>query len=141
MAGKTHAKGGIRGTKHPEVLNIFDRMADAGARRYCRSRDLPGLLALWPQELADVTTEGSLQILSKLRRALRAERRRAHAGHWSYDLNRHLALLSAYKGEIAVLGTVSAPNRNEPGAGKAARAFEAEDKAAKGSLRLPKRAR
>jgi hypothetical protein len=30
-------------------------------------------------------------------------RRRALAGHWSYDLNRHLALLSAYKSELAGL--------------------------------------
>ncbi|HAH63923.1 MAG TPA: hypothetical protein DCL72_00255 [Rhizobiales bacterium] len=41
--------------------------------------------------------------LMKLRRALRAERRRGLAGHWSYDLNRHLGLLSAYKGELARL--------------------------------------
>jgi hypothetical protein len=40
----------------------------------------------------------------KLRSALRAERRRALSGHWSYDLNRHLGLLSAYKGEMAELG-------------------------------------
>jgi hypothetical protein len=45
-----------------------------------------------------------LRVLAKLRRALRAERRRALAGHWSYDLNRHLGLLSAYKGELARLG-------------------------------------
>jgi hypothetical protein len=42
-------------------------------------------------------------VLGKLRSALRAERRRALAGHWSYDLNRHLGLLSAYKGELAGL--------------------------------------
>jgi hypothetical protein len=41
--------------------------------------------------------------LAKLRSALRAERRRALSGHWSYDLNRHLGLLSAYKGEMAWL--------------------------------------
>jgi hypothetical protein len=38
-------------------------------------------------------------VLGKLRRALRAERRRATSGHWSYDLNRHLAHVSAYKAE------------------------------------------
>jgi hypothetical protein len=42
-------------------------------------------------------------VLSKLRRALRAERRRATSGYWSYDLNRHLALVSAYKAELARL--------------------------------------
>jgi hypothetical protein len=61
-----------------------------------RARDLPRLIALWPHELADQSSEGSLLILSKLRRALRADRRRALSGHWSYD-NRHLGLMTAYK--------------------------------------------
>ena len=65
-------------------------MVEAGAGCYVRARDLPRLIALWPQELEDQTSEGSLLILSKLRRALRAERRRALAGHWSYEPNRHL---------------------------------------------------
>jgi hypothetical protein len=43
----------------------------------------------------------ALRVLAKLRRALRAERRRGIAGHWSYDLNRHLGLLGAYKGALA----------------------------------------
>jgi len=64
---------------------------------------LPKLIALWPHELDDHSKGGSLNVLAKLRRALRAERRRALAGHWSYDLNRHLGLLSAYKGELARL--------------------------------------
>lgn len=42
-------------------------------------------------------------MLGKLRRALRAERRRATSGHWSYDLNRHLAHVSAYKAELVRL--------------------------------------
>lgn len=75
-------------------------MEAAGADAYVRSRDLPRLLALWPHEIEDRTTEGGLRLLAKLHRALRAERRRGRAGHWSYDLNRHLGLLSAYKGEL-----------------------------------------
>jgi hypothetical protein len=51
----------------------------------------------------DESQEGMFRVLGKLRRALRAERRRGLAGHWSYDLNRHLGLLSAYKGELAGL--------------------------------------
>lgn len=80
---------------------IFGAMADADARHYVRGRDLPRLIALWPRELADETPEGSLIILGKLRRALRTERRRGLAGHWSYDLNRHVGLWSAYKAELA----------------------------------------
>jgi aspartate/tyrosine/aromatic aminotransferase len=82
---------------------VFGPMADAGARVYSRARDLPKLIALWPQELDDMSHAGRLRVLAKLRSALRAERRRALAGHWSYDLNRHLGLLSAYKGELAGL--------------------------------------
>jgi hypothetical protein len=79
-------------------------MAEAGAAAYTRARDLPKLIALWPHELADDSPEGCRRILLKLRRALRAERRRALSGHWSYDLNRHLGLLSGYKGEVRRLG-------------------------------------
>jgi len=34
--------------------------------------------------------------LQELAHALRVERRLAASGHWSYDLNRHIALLQAY---------------------------------------------
>lgn len=82
---------------------VFGPMVDAGATAYERGRDLPRLIALWPHELADESLAGRRRILAKLRRALRAERRRGLAAHWSYDLNRHLGLLSAYKGELAAL--------------------------------------
>jgi Family of unknown function (DUF6477) len=102
MSGKER-----RGRRAPRSAStakrIFGTMAAAGAEAYLRSRDLPRLIALWPHELDDQTPEGGLHVLAKLRRALRAERRRALSGHWSYDLNRHLGLLSAYKGELARL--------------------------------------
>ena len=82
---------------------IFGTMAAAGAVAYSRARDLPKVIALWPHELDDESVEGCRLVLGKLRRALRAERRRATSGHWSYDLNRHLALVSAYKAELARL--------------------------------------
>ena len=87
----------------PAPRPLFGTMASAGAKEYVRSRDLPGLISLWPAEIANVSTEGSLLILRKLQRALRAERRRGSEGHWSYDLNRHLGLWSAYKAEAAQL--------------------------------------
>ena len=37
--------------------------------------------------------------LARLARSLRDERKRGRAGHWSYDLNRHLALTQAYEAE------------------------------------------
>ena len=90
---------------------IFGPMAEAGAAAYLRARDLPKLIPLWPRELEDYSPEGCRHVLAKLRSALRAERRRALSGHWSYDLNRHLGLISAYKGELAALGRLEAqPN-------------------------------
>jgi len=78
-----------------------------------RERDLAKLIALWPREIEDRSTKGALHILSKLRRALRAERTRGLAGHWSYDLNRHLGLLSAFKGELAAYRAIEL-SCNEP---------------------------
>lgn len=78
---------------------LFGAISDAGAAAYCRARDLPKLLALWPHELEDESEAGRVAILRRLEKALRAERRRALAGHWAYDLNRHLALIAAYKAE------------------------------------------
>jgi DNA-binding IclR family transcriptional regulator len=96
MGAREARKGGT-------AKRIFGTMAAAGGRVYSRARDLAQLIALWPHELDDHSQAGTLRILAKLRRALRAERRRGLAGHWSYDLNRHLGLLSAYKGELARL--------------------------------------
>jgi hypothetical protein len=94
-----------RGARQRSIAKrMFGPMVAAGAAAYSRARDLPKLIALWPHELDDHSHGGSRNVLAKLRRALRAERRRALAGHWSYDLNRHLGLLSAYRGELARLG-------------------------------------
>ena len=73
----------------------------ASQKRYDRSRDLPGLLPLWPSEIADATEAGRHRIVQKLRRALREERRRGLAGHWAYNLTRHAALLRALQSEMA----------------------------------------
>jgi hypothetical protein len=125
----------------PGAASAIDRMVEGGARCYSRARDLPCLLPLWPRELADFTAGGTLRILAKLRRALRAERRRARAGHWSYELNRHIALLAAYKGEIALLRAETSLSRHGPGAARQASGAAPSGIAAKDVLRLPKRVR
>ena len=86
-----------------DAKRLFRGAVAAGAAAYIRSRDLPRLLALWPHELEDGSKAGCARILAKLRRALRTERRRARAAHWTYDLNKHLGLLSAYRAELAGL--------------------------------------
>ncbi len=73
-------------------------------RSYDRRTQLPRVLPLWPHELDDETPEGRSNIVGKLRRALRAERRRGVAGHWTYDLARHVELLRLYRLELASSG-------------------------------------
>ena len=70
---------------------------------YDRKRDLPSLVAVWPEELTAHTPEGHQHLIQRLRRALREERRRGLAGHRAYDLNRHARLLAALRAEIASL--------------------------------------
>lgn len=69
-----------------------------------RAAELARLLPLWPREIADTSREGRLRLVAKLHRALKAERRRGLAGHWTYDLARHAALLAAWRRERALLG-------------------------------------
>jgi hypothetical protein len=66
-------EGQLGSEPNPDASRIFGTMVDAGAGCYLRARDLPRLIALWPREIADQSSQGSLLILSKLRRALRAE--------------------------------------------------------------------
>jgi hypothetical protein len=71
----------------------------AGAAIYDRERALPRLIAIDPRELREGGPEIGRRIVARLIRALRAERRRGIAGHWAYDLNRHLALTQALAAE------------------------------------------
>jgi hypothetical protein len=85
------------GTRSSRLIPAQTRMS---AEAYDRPRHLPRLLALWPSEIADQSAEGGARIVARLKRALRAERARGRAGHWSYDLNRHVALLGALRAEL-----------------------------------------
>ncbi len=81
-----------------------DTSSHLSSRPYDRRVELPRILPLWPHELADESLEGRRTIVCKLRRALRAERRRGVAGHWTYDLARHAELLRIYRLELASSG-------------------------------------
>lgn len=72
---------------------------------------LAKLLPLWPGELADTSLEGRRKRIALIRRALRAERRRGLAGHWTYDLARHAGLLACYHAEVAALDRLKAGSR------------------------------
>lgn len=83
----------------------------AGARSYDRMRDLPGLIRIDPfVNIAD-TAEEIGSIVARLERALRAERNRARSAHWTYDLNRHIALHQAHLAESGRLAALRARRR------------------------------
>lgn len=79
-----------------------------------RAAELARLVPLWPAEIADTSPEGRARLVAKLYRALKAERRRGEAGHWSYDLARHAALLALWREERAALGRQPTPEQERP---------------------------
>lgn len=59
--------------------------------------ELVFLLRLWPWEIAEAQGKSATDWLSVVRTALRNERRRGLAGHWTYDLSRHWKLFGVYR--------------------------------------------
>ncbi len=89
-----------------EAVGLLSRAAAAieavtasGVEAYVRQRHLPRILPVGPDEIADESVAGRRRIVARLARALRAERNRGRCGHWTYDLNRHIALRQAYLAE------------------------------------------
>jgi hypothetical protein len=91
----------------------FDRATQR--RAFHRETELPKLIGLWPAELRDYSIEGTARIVALLSKALRSERRRASAGHWAYDLTRHMALAAALKEEEARLIGIKRAEQSAPG--------------------------
>ena len=115
----------------PAVKTRFSCLRPAKGE-YCRIRQLPGLLKMWPSELEDYSYPGTLRIVALLRKALRAERCRARMGHWAYDLNRHIDLTDALKHERERLKMLE---RGLPWRGSKKPAASGSSNA--GTLRLP----
>ena len=88
----------------------------AGATTYDRRRDLPALVRSDPFCAPPQTCEAVAGIVGRLERALRAERRRARSGHWTYDLNRHIALRQAFLAETELLTALRRGGDLGPGA-------------------------
>ena len=76
------------------------------------------LIAATADDCHDGTASASRRRLAQLRKALREERRRGTAGHWSYDLNRHIALAEQHKAELsrlkAIAGTTCRRSLRDP---------------------------
>jgi hypothetical protein len=90
--------------RRPRVRAIRPPIARPINRRAALSR----VLALWPEEADDLSAVGRQNMLARLKRALRAERRRGIAGHWTYDLARHVELLHLYRQVLVALREMGA---------------------------------
>ena len=78
---------------------------DRGLHAYNRQMALARFHRLSAQTIAAETTDAAQEILRELSRALRGER--ARMGHWTYDLNRHIGLMIAYRSEKARADRIS----------------------------------
>jgi hypothetical protein len=84
-----------------------------GAALYERAKNLCRVLPLMPGECQGPEPETTQRIVNRLADALRRERSLGRAGHWTYDLNRHIALAQAWKAESEALRS-TCPARRGP---------------------------
>ncbi len=71
------------------------------AAAYDRGTALRRFHRLSEETIRAETPEAAQRVLGEIERALRRERGRA--GHWTYDLNRHISLVVAFRAEKARL--------------------------------------
>jgi hypothetical protein len=71
-----------------------------------RTRRLARLVPLWPREIESTDLADAERVVAALERALRGERKRGRSGHWSYDMNRHVALARSLREERARLAAL-----------------------------------
>ena len=79
---------------------------EAGARFYERGRMLGRLVPVGLGSAPEAEPARTRRIVALLARELRAERALGRAGHWTYDINRHIGLMQAYKAETAGLAAL-----------------------------------
>jgi hypothetical protein len=93
-------KLGLRQSKRARQT-VCDVIATGQAQS--ERRRLSRLIPIGPDEIDSKGAGTTKLIIAKLSRALRGERARGSAGHWTYDLNRHLGLAQALRAEEARL--------------------------------------
>jgi hypothetical protein len=104
---KPHAIESGQPSHVSEARGSLARTIAGGADAYDRGRHLPRILPIDPAELVDESEAARRGIVARLARAMRAERTRGRAGHWTYDLNRHVVLRQAYVAERQALNSLA----------------------------------
>ncbi len=106
LNGRTRRDRLARARLQRGARTAIESSVKAGAELYERERDLPRLVRIEPRSLGAETIGDVETIVARLERALRAERNRARSGHWTYDLNRHIALRQAHLAETGRLAAL-----------------------------------
>lgn len=91
------------------VRGAVETSLSASAAAYRRTEFLQAFHRLSAETIAAETAEAARAVLGELERALRKER--ARAGHWTYDLSRHISLLVAFRAEKARAERIDARRR------------------------------
>lgn len=104
----------------PSPLSAAIRLALTQALHGAEAPETRPADLVWPPVPAEA--ESPQGRLARLERALRTERRLGRAGHWSYDLGRHIALMrmtrAARRAERGVVSGSESANKNAaPGGG------------------------
>jgi len=89
----------------------FASLVEAGSVAYKRQFHLQHLLPVTQAKVEDQSFLTCQWIIRRLARALRQERTRGRNAHWAYSLNRHIALLQAYRGEKILLEKLNLKSR------------------------------
>lgn len=83
------------------AASALEAALEEGLNAYDRRRALRRFHRLAPETIAAETPDASRAVLREIERAMRSQR--ARIGHWTYDLNQHIALLIAHRAETARL--------------------------------------
>ncbi len=78
-----------------------NKASEAAAGKRCKA--LVHLLGIGDAEAGDITIQGRLAIIAKLKAAKRAEISRGQTGSWLYDVNRHLSICASLRKEYEAL--------------------------------------
>ncbi len=95
----------IRPAQTP-ATQALDNAITASLAGYDRRTALVRLHRLSTETIQSETEDAARQVVLEIERALRRER--ARCGHWTYDLNRHIALHVAHRAETARLAALRA---------------------------------
>lgn len=84
----------------------LDESLRASLEKYDRKRTLAGFHRLTREIIDSETPAAARRVVAEIEQAIRRER--ARRGHWTYDLNRHIALHVAQRAERARLSRLRA---------------------------------